>query len=370
MSAAELGQMSLTNLVMLAGMVIGMKGAKLFLAPLERWTGLVRFRAIYGERFRAIDVERQALTTEALEAAEALPRVEDSFTDPFTALRERGRQLDADLRALVEEVIADSSVNPQGMRTALAESFRRVAQTPVPELLRELGLDPELPLEVTGNDQVVTYPPGRTQGLMAWLRSQGFEVSPEIETATGQRVFDTTIPGREPVRFTERVARLGTREEIHQRYFDRLPVINGNRAKIPAVDNLNWDPATRRYTFPEGPLRTRAQQVGGRDFVQFDEAGEADFSAFNHRDVPREGVTIPNFTSNRSTNFRQFRDAVRAVTLNPNWPPPPRSSDGYSPRGWTWHETRTGVGFLVPSELHVPEPSHSGGVSVQQQLGR
>ncbi len=140
-------------------------------------------------------------------------------------------------------------------------------------------------------------------------------------------------------------------------------MINGRRARSPSVYDMNWDPTTRRYHLPEDSSAGRQAREFGQTFVQYDEHGSPDLSPFNHPDLGDEPVRMDGYSSDRDGNMRGYRDAARERTGDSGWPPHPRNSQGTAPEGWTWHETRDGDGFLVPTDLHDSVP-HTGGVSV------
>lgn len=181
------------------------------------------------------------------------------------------------------------------------------------------------------------------------------------------------LNGRKP-----RPGRLTTispeRRAAYDTYNEGLPRINGRKVIIPAIDDPNFDPVTRRYTFPEGSEARRiAEEQFGQVYVQYSIEGEPDFSPFQHSTVKRAFVNqggvvkISGFSSNRAANMKAFRDKVRSV-LGRKWPTGARSSAGWAPEGMTWHETREGHGILLSSAIHRACP-HTGGVAVQKELG-
>ncbi|MCB9661885.1 MAG: HNH endonuclease [Sandaracinaceae bacterium] len=156
------------------------------------------------------------------------------------------------------------------------------------------------------------------------------------------------------------------RRAAHRAYTDGLPTINGRRARSPSVFDMNWDPTTRRYHLPEDTSAGRQARERGRDHVQYDDQGNPNLAPFNHPDLGGEPVPFSGFSSDRDANMRGFRDGARE-DLGDGWPPHPRNASGTAPQGWTWHETRNGDGYLVPTDLHDAVP-HTGGVSAAQEI--
>ena len=170
------------------------------------------------------------------------------------------------------------------------------------------------------------------------------------------------------------------RNRAHEAYIngdtDRpgLPVINGTRARCPHVHNMNWDPATQTVHLPPGSAaRADADANGFPSSVHYDEAGNPDFSTFNHTDLTGP-VDVPagTYGTNRKRNMNAMRDAAREQMLARGvaedqvaaWPRTP-NSEGNAPTGWTWHEERSpflGRGRLIPTSVHEAA-RHTGGVS-------
>ncbi len=131
-----------------------------------------------------------------------------------------------------------------------------------------------------------------------------------------------------------------------------VPIINGERAKLPGRDREGWDPEARVLKFEEGTPAAKLAPNG----VQYDTQGNPDF-----RPYQLDEVQIDNFTSDRDKNFAAARDAMRKKLNDPNW---------QKPDGYTWHEERDMKTMrLVPTAIHSKAP-HTGGIAVAQEAGK
>ncbi len=165
------------------------------------------------------------------------------------------------------------------------------------------------------------------------------------------------------------------RNAAHDAYVDSLPVVNGRRARVPDVHNMNWDPAAtpRPRVNLSGAALDDATANGFPRHVEYDGDGNPDFSGFNHPDLSGP-VDVPpgTYGTNRGHNMSGLRDAAREQMRTNGrpraeaaaWPPHPRGSGGTAPQGWTWHEERTppGRGRLIPTSIH-DAAQHTGGVA-------
>ncbi len=202
MTDAELGRMSLHNLVMLAALTVATRPLQEPLARLQQSMALRTLRARYSRRFAEISSERATLEKDVAERSKENPQ---AGPEDVADLEARARDIDTRLKELVDEVAADSEV-ADGLRPQLTRLLLEAAERPLPELLLEAGLEPVVDLQPTGNDMVWTFRPDTAPMLLRFLRSAGIEHS--ARTVTGTWMVDAAIPGRGQVQLVEREARV------------------------------------------------------------------------------------------------------------------------------------------------------------------
>src|SRR5690349_16847112 len=153
MTGDEVLTMALQNVIMLGVLSVATMPFGRAFARLESRMNLMRLRTGFGRRFAELDTRIQALERTTAERLESEP---DATKEDLKDLEESGQQLDAELRALVDEVAASPDIDVNGLRTETAALLADAAKLGLPELLRQAGLPPTVRIGSTGSETAWT----------------------------------------------------------------------------------------------------------------------------------------------------------------------------------------------------------------------
>lgn len=191
-SAAEFGQMTGQNLVMLAALS-GMH------ATFSRFTPLGRFQARYGENFAALEARRLALERDTADA------LRDGKLEARQAeLRQRGEALKQQFADLTARVLADADLNLAALREQLkALGAREVAAG---ALTQALGMPQEVALARSGGEFQFSYRNGETARVVDGARALGAREVKTLSAPGRPTVVEASFEGRPSMMFVERPA--------------------------------------------------------------------------------------------------------------------------------------------------------------------
>lgn len=202
MNLKQFAKMSAQNAIMLVGLSLGAKPFAPMLSKLEGLIAVSRFRSIYGERFARVNAERAELMRDTQQRLSENPQ---ATAEQTADLQGRAENLDTQLRALVEEVVADPRVDTRALQRETAQLVAEVEAVSLPELFRQGGLDPSVDLRPSGSETAWSYETGKTDALVEFLRSQGHDVGPVTTLANEAKAVDATVAGKGRIFFVERV---------------------------------------------------------------------------------------------------------------------------------------------------------------------
>jgi hypothetical protein len=199
LTADEVMSMTAQNLGMMVGMGLAMKGFQPMLGGLENHLSLRQFRAKYAGDFEYIEAQRQDLLKRTQERLEAKP---DAGPDDVKDLEADAKALDTELKDLLDTIANDPLMQNAAVRAEAASLFDGIARKSVPEVLRELGLDPRADLLAGGRDGQYSYARGSATEVKASLDAAGL---PYTSTRTGSgTVLEVDVPGKGRIDLIER----------------------------------------------------------------------------------------------------------------------------------------------------------------------
>ncbi|MCX9028612.1 MAG: DUF4157 domain-containing protein [Candidatus Methanoperedens sp.] len=209
-SDQELDQMTAQNLLMMVGLMVGMRAVQRWIPAGRRPTALQVFRQRYGWRFEAIDAGRQRLIEELGQLVRAGRATDQAAVD---SIRPRAHILEDECNRIVAEAETDPKVNLAEIRTQLKQAHTTVIEGQSELLALELGLAEDTGLLSAGSQRAYTYRSGKTNDLEGRLRALNARVTKTQESVTGQRTLTAQFGNDPPLTFQERQRpAYGTRE--------------------------------------------------------------------------------------------------------------------------------------------------------------
>lgn len=255
--------MTAHNLLMMAGLAVGMRAVQRWIPTGRRPTALQLFRQEYGWRFETIDAGRQRLVEELGQLVRSGRATDQAAVDQ---VRPRARILEQEFSRILAEAQADRNINLAEIRTQLKQARTTVIEGQSELLARELGLAEETGLRSAGTGRAYTYSPGKTNDLEGRLRALGARVTKTQEQGTGLRTMTAQFGTDPPLTFRERqLPTYGTREiSVDASH----PAVQDLFARFSIADPLAQQMVVEMLTFQlaREPTRTTewaAQQVQG-----------------------------------------------------------------------------------------------------------
>ncbi|HIK17861.1 MAG TPA: DUF4157 domain-containing protein [Leptolyngbyaceae cyanobacterium M33_DOE_097] len=198
----EIEMMTAQNLIMLAGLSVGMRVAERWMPGRQSPTALQNFQRTYGRQFELLEVARQRLRSDLTELVQQ-GRANDQAA--LNEIQARARVVEEEFNRVLSEVQADATVNLAQIRTEL-KNAREMAIEGSSELLqRELGFANDVGLQRAGGERQYTYSWGKTGEIAERLSGLGGRVETSVDPGTGLRTLTTRFGEGEPaVTFQER----------------------------------------------------------------------------------------------------------------------------------------------------------------------
>jgi len=198
---AEIDVMTAENVVMLAGVAVGLRAVQRWIVATPRPTQLQRFREAHGHGFEVLETARERLLEELGELVSS-GRATDAVA--LADVRRRAAIVEKAQRELLDRATADQRFDLSAVRAEL-KALRRSAIEGSAELVeRELALPADTALRRAG-ERSYSYRWGGTGVLARRLQELGARVARTQDPRSGARTVTATFAaGEAPVAFRER----------------------------------------------------------------------------------------------------------------------------------------------------------------------
>jgi hypothetical protein len=178
----EIDVMAAQNLIMLAGLTVGLRVAQRWLPTKRAGTPALRqFYRKYGWRFEALEAARGKLHGEIGRLVQG-----NKITDPtaIKRIRQRAAKLEAEFKRVLAEVKTDKTIDLKAIRAELKKARTLVIEGSAELLQKELGLVRDVGLQRAGGERQFTYERGKTGVLEKRLRGLGLDVTKTSDPAS------------------------------------------------------------------------------------------------------------------------------------------------------------------------------------------
>jgi len=237
LTSEEIDSMAAQNLIMMAGLALGMGIVQRYLPSEVKTSMLATFLKKYGMQFETLEAARQKLLADLADLAD---QGRSNDTTAVDALKKRAQVIEDEYKKFVGEVEADKAIDLKAIRAELKKVGAADLEGSAKLLSKELGLQEDVDLQRAGGDRQFTYKWGKTNKLEERLSDLGAQVAKEADPQTGLRTLTARFQGGDPLTFQERSTPYPGIKEVNVDPSD--PVVQ----KLMADFKIS-DPAAQRF---------------------------------------------------------------------------------------------------------------------------
>jgi hypothetical protein len=196
----EIAMMTATNIVMMVGLAVLYRPIGQAVQNRAELKALEKFHARYGERVAGISLRRTRLAQRYMNEL-AAGRGDDQTV--IADLRAESQKIEADLKKLIDEVLADKEIGIENLRKALAVKAIEAADISSDLLTRSFQLPRHTGLRRAGGEAMYTFEFGAADAIEARLKEMGGTVTKTVGP-DGLHSLVAEFPDRSPMYFLER----------------------------------------------------------------------------------------------------------------------------------------------------------------------